>query len=72
MNFARYAIPVVFFTSGHHPEYHTPADQAETLDYTKLARVVSLVRDLVADLANAPGRPALDQPLPRPGTPSRQ
>jgi Zn-dependent M28 family amino/carboxypeptidase len=72
VNFARYGIPVAFLTSAHHPQYHTPADQAEALDYGKLARVVSLVGDLAADLANLPGRPVIDQPIPRPGAGCRQ
>lgn len=72
VNFARYGIPVVFLTTSHHPEYHTPADDAETLDYDKLARVASLTGDLAADLANLPARPVVDQPVPRPGTACRQ
>ena len=72
VNFARHGIPVVFLTSSHHPEYHTPADEAETLDYGKLARVASLAGDLAADLANLPDRPLVDQPVPRPDTACRQ
>lgn len=72
VNFARYGIPVVFLTSSHHPEYHTPADATETLDYAKLARVASLAGDLAADLANLPDRPRVDQPVPRPDSACRQ
>jgi Zn-dependent M28 family amino/carboxypeptidase len=72
VSFARYGIPVAFFTSSHHPEYHTPADEAQTLDYEKLARVAVLVGDLAADLADRPARPVVDQPVPRPGSPCRQ
>ncbi len=72
VNFARYGIPVVFFTSSLHPEYHTPADEAGTLDYGKLARVTSLVGDLAADLANRPARPMVDQPVRQPGSACRQ
>lgn len=45
-------IPVFFFTTGAHGDYHTPADDAELINYTGEAEVLSLVYDVLTDVAN--------------------
>jgi hypothetical protein len=57
-NFAAKGIPVVFFFSGLHEDYHRPTDTVEKINRDKLYRMVALVELLVADVANAAGRPA--------------
>ncbi len=56
-NFAAKGIPVVFFFSGLHEDYHRPSDDVEKIDREKIARVVQLVSALALDTANADGRP---------------
>lgn len=68
-SYARYGVPVAFFTTGLHPDYHKPSDTAEKLDYEKVARVSRLVGDVAAEIANRPARPRVDQPVPPLGTP---
>lgn len=68
-NYARYGIPVVFFTTGLHDDYHQPSDEPDTLDYDKLARVTRLVGDLAGEVASLPARPRVDRPVPPLGTP---
>jgi hypothetical protein len=51
-------VPVLFFFTGKHPEYHTPADREETIDVRAEARVVELVRRCVRRVADDPIRPA--------------
>jgi Zn-dependent M28 family amino/carboxypeptidase len=68
-NYARYGIPITFFTSGLHPEYHKVSDEVELIDFEKLARVARLVSDVVMDVAALPTRPPLDQAVPPLGTP---
>ena len=36
-------VPAVWFFTGLHPDYHTPADRPEKINYAKMARVVRLV-----------------------------
>ncbi len=36
-------IPAMLFTTGLHPDYHTPADTAAKLNYPKMERVVRLI-----------------------------
>ena len=42
-NYAKHGIPIVFFTSGLHADYHQVSDEVQRIDYEKLARVTSLI-----------------------------
>ncbi len=57
-NFDRKGIPVVFFFSGLHEDYHRPTDTLEKINRDKLERMVRLVTLLAADVADTPARPA--------------
>lgn len=50
-------IPVLFFFSGTHEDYHRPSDDAEKINAQGEERIVRLVRDIVVDLATRPVRP---------------
>jgi Zn-dependent M28 family amino/carboxypeptidase len=56
-NFARKGIPVVFFFSGLHADYHKPTDDLEKIDRGKIAKMVDFVEHLATDTANAVERP---------------
>jgi Zn-dependent M28 family amino/carboxypeptidase len=56
-NFAEKGIPVVFFFSGLHEDYHRPTDTLDKINQDKLARMVRLVTLLARDTANAANRP---------------
>ncbi|MBV9772782.1 MAG: M28 family peptidase, partial [Gemmatimonadetes bacterium] len=71
-SYARYGIPVTFFTTGLHPDYHKPSDEPQKIDYDKLARVASFIGDALQDVGNAAARPKVDQPVPPLGTPCKQ
>ena len=40
--FLRRGIPAVFLTTGLHPDYHTPDDDVERIDFSKLERITRL------------------------------
>lgn len=42
-NYAKHGIPIVFFTSGLHADYHRVTDEPQTIDYAKLAHVTELI-----------------------------
>lgn len=44
-------IPFLFFSTGEHPDYHSPRDVPARIDYEKVANVSSLVLRLVKDMA---------------------
>jgi hypothetical protein len=56
-NFAVKGVPVLFFTSGTHSDYHQPTDVAERIDNEKASRLVRLVFHVAAAVANAAERP---------------
>ncbi len=56
-------VPFLFFSTGEHPDYHTPRDRPEKLDYEKASRVASLVLKLVEDVASTDTPPEWSQPL---------
>ena len=56
-NYARKGVPIVFFTSGLHADYHRVTDDAAKIDYDKLARVDGLLLALGEALANRETRP---------------
>ncbi len=68
-NYAKFGIPVTFFTTGLHEQYHKPQDEPGLIDYDKLANVTGLIADIALELANRPARPTRDKPLPPIGAP---
>ena len=71
-SYARYGIPVTFFTTGQHADYHQVTDEPQYIDYPHYARVVRLVYDIALELGNRAGRPQLDAPKPDPRVACRQ
>ena len=64
--YARYGIPIVFFSTGGHRDYHQVTDEPQYIDYDQLARVSSLVRDVAIRAANIDHRLVVDKHRPDP------
>ena len=43
-------IPFLFFSTGEHPDYHTPQDTPDKIDYPKLAEISTLMARLTHEL----------------------
>lgn len=56
-SFYEYGVPVLFFFTGLHSEYHRPDDDSDKINYTGLTRITDTVCDAVADLVTRPERP---------------
>ena len=56
-NYAQKGIPVVFFTSGLHEDYHAVSDEVSKIDFDKLARVGELLFRTGQALGNRAVRP---------------
>ncbi len=56
-NFAKKGVPILFFTSGLHPDYHQVSDSPDKIDAEKEARFAQLVYYLGLAVANAAARP---------------
>jgi len=71
-SYARYGIPITFFTTGLHSDYHQVTDEPEYIDYDHMARVANFVADIAIHVADLDHRVAVDHPKPDPTAPCRQ
>lgn len=55
-NFAKNNIPVIFYFSGVHEDYHKPGDDPEKILYDKMCSIAQLVFSTAWELANQPER----------------
>jgi Zn-dependent M28 family amino/carboxypeptidase len=56
-SYAKRGIPIVFFTSGLHPQYHDVDDEVDRIDFDKLARVAALIEQAGRAVGMSPNRP---------------
>jgi Zn-dependent M28 family amino/carboxypeptidase len=56
-SFLQTGIPAIFFFTGLHPDYHTPRDTSDKINYPKLEKITRLVYLTAFQVANAPARP---------------
>lgn len=56
-NFARAGVPILYFTSGHHPDYHEVSDSPDKINAEKEARLLQLVFWMGQAVGNAPAKP---------------
>ncbi len=56
-SFYAHNIPVLFFFTGDHPDYHRPSDTADKINVAGMRRVADMAQELVLRLAGAPERP---------------
>jgi hypothetical protein len=64
--YARYGIPIIFFTTGGHADYHQVTDEPQYIDYDRLTRVAQYVADLATRVGNLEHRPVVDKEKPDP------
>jgi Zn-dependent M28 family amino/carboxypeptidase len=65
-------VPVFFFFTGMHPEYHRPTDKPDTINFEGMKKVVDMVEELTTRLATEKQRPeyvASKSPAPGTGSP---
>jgi len=60
-NFAQKKIPVIFYTTGIHKDYHSPGDIPAKLDYIKMEKVTKLAFLLGYEIATTKNRLANDK-----------
>ncbi len=65
-NYARYGIPITFFTTGLHMDYHQLTDEPKYIDYVHMRDVAQLVHDVALNVANLYHRVVVDKPKPDP------
>jgi S1-C subfamily serine protease len=50
-------VPVYFFFTGLHREYHKPSDTADLINFAGMAKIVDLAEEIAQHLATEPARP---------------
>ncbi len=70
--YARYGIPIAFFTTGGHSDYHQVTDEPMYIDYVHMTKVDNLVADVAIAVANLDHRVVVDKEKPDPKGSCRQ
>jgi hypothetical protein len=65
-NYARYGIPITFFTTGLHMDYHQLTDEPQYIDYEHMRKVAQLVHDVALSVGNLDHRVVVDKAKPDP------
>jgi Zn-dependent M28 family amino/carboxypeptidase len=58
--YARLGIPALMYTTLLHPDYHTPQDNVQNIDYGKLLKMTQWIYRTAWKVANTDKRPATD------------
>jgi len=64
--YARWGIPVVFFTTGGHADYHQVTDEPQYIDYGHMSQAAQLIHAAATNVANLGHRVVVDKPKPDP------
>lgn len=59
-------IPVLFYSTGAHLDYHTPADTWDKIDYEAMVKISSLIFSMAEELASSESRLQFMESGPRP------
>jgi hypothetical protein len=62
-NFVKKDIPVLFFSTGLHTDYHTPRDLVEKIDFEKMELVTRTIFNIGYNVANRKQRITVDNPF---------
>jgi hypothetical protein len=66
-SYAAKGIPIIFFFTGLHPDYHRVTDTVDKIRFEKMSRITRLIYELGEQLANQPNAPRRDLKGPRMG-----
>ena len=56
-SFYKKKVPVLFFWTGFHADYHKPSDTADKINVEGMRKIADLSVDVIADLATEEKRP---------------
>ena len=67
ISYAAKGVPIIFFTTGLHPDYHANTDEVSKIEFDKLTRITQMVFETGLRVANLDHAPARDNKGPRAG-----
>jgi hypothetical protein len=62
--YAQIGIPIAFFFTGLHADYHQVTDEPQYIDYPHYTRITKYLNDLALEIANRDTRPVVVKPTP--------
>jgi Zn-dependent M28 family amino/carboxypeptidase len=62
-NFVRKDIPILFFTTGLHTDYHTPGDVIDKINFKKMELITRTMYEIGYQVANNKKRIVVDNPF---------
>jgi hypothetical protein len=66
-SYAAKGIPIIFFTTGLHPDYHANTDEVGKIEFEKMTRIAQLVYETAVRVGNLDHAPVRDNQGPRAG-----
>jgi peptidase M28-like protein len=66
-SYAVKGVPIIFFTTGLHPDYHANTDEVSKIEFDKMTRITQMVYETGLRVANLEHAPAHDNKGPRAG-----
>jgi len=66
-SYAAKGVPIIFFTTGLHPDYHANTDEVSKIEFEKMTRITQMVYETGLRLANLDHAPVRDNQGPRAG-----
>lgn len=63
-NYAMKGIPVVFWFTGVHEDYHQASDTADKIDYAKMEKITRTIMMTLWEVSELSARPVVDKQLP--------
>jgi Zn-dependent M28 family amino/carboxypeptidase len=66
-SYASKGVPIIFFTTGIHRDYHYVTDEVDKIEFAKMAKIAALVYGTAARVANLDHQPRRDNLGPRVG-----
>jgi len=66
-SYAAKGVPIIFFTTGLHADYHANTDEVSKIEFEKMTRITQMIYETGARVANLDRAPARDNKGPRAG-----
>jgi hypothetical protein len=64
IHYARKGIPIIFYFTGVHADYHQPGDEVSKIDFAKYERITRTIFATFWEIAERKARPVVDRQLP--------
>jgi len=64
IHYARKGIPIIFYFTGVHADYHQPSDEVSKIDFAKFEKITKSIYATFWEIADLKSRPKVDKGLP--------